>query len=189
MKEGISAPEAAASLKGINKVPLNPVVEAAYRRLQEWLETGTPPPEQPRIEFAHDPAKVVRDEHGIARGGIRLPQIEVPLATNSAIAAPGNPLGFLGGSCVPFPRERVRALDGTATYPARFEQATSATEKAGLVLPRYGGPLIDEVQEGLRVRDRRHLTDALPTWMNDLIAVSTVDREMDVIRIDLHDVL
>jgi hypothetical protein len=29
----------AAGLKGINEVPLNPVVEAAHRRLQEWLET------------------------------------------------------------------------------------------------------------------------------------------------------
>ena len=107
-----------------------------------------PPPEQPRIEFAHDSAEVVRDEHGIARGGIRLPQVEIPLATNSAIAAPGNPLGFLGGSCVPFPPEKVRALYGTAgTYVARFEQATAAAEKAGLVLPRDGGPLIDEAKK------------------------------------------
>ena len=139
---------AAAGFKGINEVPLNPVVEAAYRRLQEWLETDTPPPEQPRIEFAHDPPKVVRDEHGIARGGIRLPQVEVPLATNSAIPSPGNPLGFLGGSCVPFPPEKVRALYRTAgSYLARFEQATAATEKAGLVLPRDVGPLIDEAKE------------------------------------------
>jgi hypothetical protein len=83
----------------------------------------------------------VPDEHGIARGGIRLPQVEVPIATDSAIAAPGNPLGFLGGSCVPSPPDKVRAPYGTAgTYPARFEQATLAAEKAGLVLPRYGGP-------------------------------------------------
>jgi hypothetical protein len=145
---GEDAAVAVSGLRGINEVPLNPVVEAAYRHLQEWLDTGTPPPVQPRIEFAGDPAEVVRDEHGIARGGIRLPQVEVPLATNSAIAAPGNPLGFLGGSCVPFPPEKVRALYETAgSYLARFEQATAAAEKGGLVLPRDVGPLIDEAKE------------------------------------------
>jgi Alpha/beta hydrolase domain len=134
--------EAVGALQGINEVPLNPVVEAAYRRLQEWLETGTPPPSQPLIHFAGDPPEVVRDEHGIARGGIRLPQVEVPLATNSAIPAPGNPLGFLGGSCVPFLPDKVQALYGDAdNYLAQFEQATKAAEEVGVVLARDVEPL------------------------------------------------
>ena len=145
---GQPAAAVAAALKGINEVPLNPVVESAYRHLQGWLETGTPPPRQPLIDFAGDPAEVVRDEHGIARGGIRLPQVEVPLATNSAIPAPGHPMGFLGGSCVPFPPEKVRALYGQAEdYLERFEQATAALEKAGLILPRDVGPLLEEARE------------------------------------------
>jgi Alpha/beta hydrolase domain len=138
---------AAEALKGINEVPLNPVVEAAYRRLQEWLETGTPPPSQPLIQFAGDPAEVVRDAHGIGRGGIRLPQVEVPLATNSAISAPGSPFGFLGGSCVPFPPEQVLALYGDAdTYLARFAQAARAAEKAQVVLARDVEPLMREAE-------------------------------------------
>ena len=44
-----------AAMKGINEVPLAPVLEAAYRRLQEWLETGTAPPTQPLIEFGGGP--------------------------------------------------------------------------------------------------------------------------------------
>jgi Alpha/beta hydrolase domain len=145
---GQDADAAIAGLKGINEVPLNPVLEAAYRALQAWLETQTPPPSQPWIEFAGDPPKVVRDENGIGRGGIRLPQVEVPLATNSAIPAPGSPLGFLGGSCVPFPPEKVRALYGDAnTYLARFEQATRATERAGVLLDRDAGPLVQDAKE------------------------------------------
>lgn len=132
-------------LKGINEVPLNPVVEAAHRRLQEWLETGMAPPVQPLIQFQGDPVDVVRDQHGIARGGIRLPQVEVPLATNSSVPAPGNPMGFLGGSCVPFPPEKVRSLYGDReTYLARFEEATKAGEKAGVILARDVEPLIRE---------------------------------------------
>jgi Alpha/beta hydrolase domain len=133
-------------LKGINEVPLGPVVEAGHRRLQEWLETGNPPPVQPLIEFDGEPS-VVRDENGIARGGIRLPQVEAPLATNSAVPAPGNPLGFLGGSCVPFPSEKVRALYGTAEkYLARFEETTNTCEKGGVILARDADKLIRDAR-------------------------------------------
>lgn len=134
-------------VSGINEVPMNPVVEAAYHHMQSWLEGGSPPPAQPLIEFAGDPPEVVRDHHGLALGGIRLPQVEVPIATNSAIPAVGNPLGFLGGSCVPFPPEKVRALYGDVdTYLARFEQAARAAEKAGVILTRDVELLITEAR-------------------------------------------
>jgi hypothetical protein len=133
---------------GINQVPLNPVVEAAYHQLQAWLESASPPPVQPRIEFAGDPPEVVRDGHGIARGGVRLPQVEVPLATNSAVAAPGSRMGFLGGSCVPFPPERVRDLYGNVdAYLARFEHAARAAEKSGVLLPRDMEHLVAESRD------------------------------------------
>jgi Alpha/beta hydrolase domain len=139
---------AVADFTGINEVPLNPVVEAAHHWLQSWLETGTPPPVQPRIEFAGDPPEVVRDVHGVARGGIRLPQVAVPLATNSAMPASGNHLGFLGGSCVPFTTEKVLALyRDVDTYLSRFEQATRAAEKAGVVLARDVEPLLSEARK------------------------------------------
>jgi hypothetical protein len=132
---------------GINEIPINPVVEAAYRHLQTWVDTGAPPPVQPRIEFAGDPPVVVRDEHGIARGGIRLPQVEVPLATNSAIFSPESRMGFLGGSCVPFAAETVRSLYGDVdAYLARFAQAAGAAEKSGVLLPRDVEPLLAEAR-------------------------------------------
>jgi hypothetical protein len=58
-----------------------PVNDAALHHMQGWLSGGPPPPAQPRIEFAGDPPEIVRDEHGIARGGIWLPQVEVRIAT------------------------------------------------------------------------------------------------------------
>jgi hypothetical protein len=135
------------SVAGINRIPINPVVEAAYRHIQSWLETGSPPPAQPRIEFAGDPPEVARDDHGIARGGIRLPQTEVPLATNSAVFAPESRMGFLGGSCVPFPAAQIQALYGDAeTYLARFAQAVRAAEKSGVILPRDGERLMADAQ-------------------------------------------
>jgi hypothetical protein len=133
---------------GINEVPINPVMEAAYPRLQSWLERGAPPPAQRRIDFSGDPPDVVRDEHGIARGGIRLPQVEVPIATNSALPAPNSAMGFLGGSCVPFSPEKIRALYGNVnTYLTRFEEAARSAEKSGVILPRDVERLIAEARE------------------------------------------
>ena len=73
---------------------------------------GTPPPVQPRIAFDGDPAQIVRDEHGIARGGIRLPQVEVPLAHNSALQQAPDIFARLVGYHESFPVEKVRELYG-----------------------------------------------------------------------------
>jgi len=134
-------------LRGINEVPLNPVLEAAYRRTTEWLQTGAPPPPQPLIQFAGNPPEIGRDEQGIARGGIRLPQVEAPLATNSAVPAPGSPFGFLGGSSVPIPPEVLRhRYASAAEYLALFEQVTRAAEKAGVILARDAEGLVGDAR-------------------------------------------
>ncbi len=70
---------------GINRIPMVPLFDAGIRHMHEWVNGGPPPPSQPKIDFAGTPPEVVRDTDGIARGGIRLPQVEAPIATNSAI--------------------------------------------------------------------------------------------------------
>ena len=68
---------------------------------------------------------------------------------NSAIPAPGNPLGFLAGSCVPFSSEKVRSLySDVDRYLNRFEQATRAAEQAGVLLARDAEPLLREAKAG-----------------------------------------
>ena len=137
--------------EGINRVPMNPLYDTALHHMHAWLNGGPPPPEQPRIEFAGDPPQVVRDEDGIARGGIRLPQVEVPLATNSAIPLAPDIFSVLYGSCVPFPPEKVTELYGDeATYLSRFEEAARAAEKAGVLLQRDVEALIGEARESFR---------------------------------------
>jgi hypothetical protein len=52
----------------------------------------------------------------------------------------------LHGSSVPFPAAKVRELYGdAATFVTRFDEATHAAEKVG-VLPRDVGALTDEAQ-------------------------------------------
>jgi hypothetical protein len=124
-----------------------PVYDAGLHHLDQWLTTGTGPPSQPLIEFAGDPPEVVRDHHGIACGGIRLPQVEVPIAQNSAIPVADDIFSVLYGSSVPFSKPLLRELYGdAATFVARFEEAAHAAEKAGVLLSRDVGPLTDEAQ-------------------------------------------
>ena len=133
--------------EGINRLPMLPVFDAALHHLHAWVNGGSPPPLQPLIDFDGDPPEVVRDEHGIAMGGIRLPQADVPVATNSAIPLAPDIYSVLYGSSVPFTPEKLAELYGdTATYVARLEQASLDAEKAGVLLPRDVDAIVEEAR-------------------------------------------
>jgi hypothetical protein len=132
---------------GVNAVPMGLLYDAVFHHMQRWVADGVAPPSQPKIDFAGEPPQVVRDEHGIATGGIRLPQVEVPLATNSAIPRGEGIFAVLGGSCAPFPVSKLRALYGDqATYLARFEAAAQRAVAAGVLRPRDVPLLVAEAR-------------------------------------------
>ena len=107
---GIAVP----MVEGITPVSTTPVVDAALRHMRSWAAGGPPPPIQPRIEFAGDPPDVVRDDDGTAKGGIRLPQLRVPIGCYTS--TPIGDLHGMLGSHLPFPTDELRR--GTATVPA-----------------------------------------------------------------------
>ena len=91
---------------------------------------------------------IARDDNDIALGGIRLPQVEVPLGHNSAIQQSPDVLARLVGYHESFPEEKVRALYGSReACLARYDEATRAAEAAGVILPRDVGPLLAEAAE------------------------------------------
>ncbi len=131
--------------EGINRIPILPLYDAALHHMQKWLTAGTPPPITPRVEFAGDPADVVRDAHGIAKGGIRLPQADVPIAQNSAIPLADDVFAYLRGSSHPFTADKLRALyRDKPTFLARFEAAAQRAVDAGVLLPRDVAGLVAE---------------------------------------------
>jgi Alpha/beta hydrolase domain len=138
------------ALPGINQVSIAPVVDAALHHVQRWMIDGTAPPVQPRIEFSGAPAQIVRDGDGIARGGIRLPQVEVPLAHNSAIQRTPDVFARLVGSHEPFSTEEIRRRYGTReAYLTRYEEAIRTAENAGVIAPRDVEPLMAEAEKTL----------------------------------------
>ncbi len=138
------------TMNGINQVSIAPVADAALHHLQAWVSAGTPPPVQPRIEFDGDPPQIVRDANDIARGGIRLPQVEIPLGHNSAIQKRPDVFARLVGSHESFPVEKVRQLYGSReAYLARYKEAARAAEAASVVLPRDVDALVAEAADSV----------------------------------------
>jgi hypothetical protein len=133
------------AVPNINAIPMGPLFDIAHHHMHRWLAEGSPPPIQPKIEFSGNPVSVVRDEHGIAKGGIRLPQADVPLAQNSAIPLAEDIFALLGGSSHPFAADQVIELYGDLEqFIARFEAAAEQAVDAG-VLPV--GHVVELVKE------------------------------------------
>jgi hypothetical protein len=135
----------------MNRISLTPYYDAALHHLKRWVDGGAPAPSQPLIEFSGERPEVVRDEHGIARGGIRLPQAEVPVATNSSIPVTNDFAGSLRGSNQPFGKSKLDALYGSESkYLARFEQAAQHAVEAGVLLARDVAPALEEAAQEYR---------------------------------------
>lgn len=134
--------------QGINTIPMAYLYDAVFYHMHRWLAEGIAPPIQPKVEFAGDPPQVVRDAHGIAKGGIRLPQVEVPIATNGAEPRGEGIYALLGGSCHPFTADKVKAIYGDEeTYIARFTEAAERAVAAGVLRPRDIDKLVAEARD------------------------------------------
>ena len=65
-----------------SRVPLRHVVSAAIDALQRQITDGTSAPSAPPLamDFGNFAVSMARDEHGNARGGVRLAHVEAPTA-------------------------------------------------------------------------------------------------------------
>jgi hypothetical protein len=109
--------------------------DAAFVHVKRWIEVGAPPPAQPPIAVSGNPPAIDRDGHGIAIGGLRLPDVEVPISSNSGYNA-GAGLEALVGSTRPFQPERLKALYPThKDYVAKVTAAARSARLAGVILP------------------------------------------------------
>jgi Alpha/beta hydrolase domain len=121
----------------INSAPQRYIVNTAIHDLARWAAGGPAPPKAPPIAISVGPTPTIeRDEHGNARGGIRLPQLETPLATLSG--EPGGGPGFcsLFGFTAPFDAARLSSLYPThQDYVKAFSKAADRAQRDGFLLP------------------------------------------------------
>lgn len=120
-----------------NDGPQTYVMRAALRALRDWVVDGTPPPRSQPIETAD--GAIVRDELGIARGGIRTPIVDVPVEVNSSVGLP------LIGSRTPM---------DPAAIAARYE-SVEASRQQQLYRQQVEASLAAAISEGFVLADDR----------------------------------
>jgi Alpha/beta hydrolase domain len=110
--------------------------QAALDALVAWAAGGPPPPAAPRLEVDAE-QHLVAGEHGIARGGIRTPWVDVPTATLSGVGQAGEGFAVLAGRTDPFDQPTLEQLypGGRADYLERFAASLDATIAAGFLRP------------------------------------------------------
>jgi hypothetical protein len=127
-------------------MPMHYAASTAIHQLDRWVRTGTAPPVTPRFAFDETTGQLAKDEHGNTRGGIRMPPVEVPVATYLTTAC------GLGGITAPFTDAQVQALYPTfAVYQDRMRRATDRAVRQGWLLPPDAR---DQMRRVCTVRDR-----------------------------------
>src|SRR6185503_17894892 len=146
-----------------SRVPSYQVLNAAFDATHHWLADGVAPPMGPPIELKQLPPgatpapdtgrgrggrgggpswEIVRDELGLARGGIRLAAVAAPIAKNTgdnvgnvgAATGGGERNCRLMGSSEPFDAARLTTLyPAHDAYVAKVREATEKNLKAGYI--------------------------------------------------------
>jgi hypothetical protein len=122
---------------GLNEGPHHQTLRAALHHLIAWVQTGTAPPVGSRLELAaENPPVIARDERGNARGGVRTPFVDVPVAALSGEPTPGAPPFCASfGSTTPFDAATLaRLYPDHAAYVDAFTASTEEAVDAGFIL-------------------------------------------------------
>jgi Alpha/beta hydrolase domain len=166
-----------------SRVPSYHVLGTAFDAVHRWIAEGVLPPTAPPIELKQLPPEpgatavaargregrgpagprwdIVRDELGLARGGIRLAAMAAPIAKNTgdnvgtaAVTATGERNCRLMGSSEPFDTARLASL--YPTHDAYVAKVKDATEKL------LKGGFIDKVDADATIRDAEKSTVGRP---------------------------
>jgi hypothetical protein len=119
----------------INTGPHTYVARAGLAALERWAREGVAPAAMPRLELDDSGDDFVRDEIGNAVGGIRTPQLDVPVATLSGLGQAGGSFCALFGTTTPLDAAQLaeRYPDHT-TFVAEFDAALERAVEAGAIL-------------------------------------------------------
>ncbi|MBE7324644.1 hypothetical protein IEQ44_08260 [Nocardioides sp. Y6] len=132
-----TTPEGVAWLMGcdkpVNDFPFRHAANAAYAAMDRWVTFGIRPPAAKPIEIVDN--VIQRDRDGNAKGGVRLPDLDVPVATHSGLGnsstEAGNFICGLFGTTKRFTTERLSEL-----YPTRHSYVTAYTVRTMLAAAR-----------------------------------------------------
>jgi hypothetical protein len=113
------------------------VLNAAIAHLENWVRRGSPPPSADRLAtIGGDDPVLALDELGIARGGVRSPWVDAPVAVLSGLGQEGAMFIPLFGVTRPFDDVQLARLypNGREQYLAEFERRLDQAIASGFIL-------------------------------------------------------
>ena len=109
--------------------------------VQRWLDTGKLPPSAPRLKRDAS-GNLVRDDNGLAEGGLRHPFVQVPVAYNSSAGCP------LWGNYRSWSSAKIKKLYPThAAYVAKVRDWAGFEVSKGWLLPEDRDDVVAKAQE------------------------------------------
>lgn len=125
-----------------NAMPFYMTEIAAFDHLKNWMATGIAPPTAPRLQRDWL-GSIKKDANGNALGGLRLPEIDVPIAKYGHANFTTGSLAFLdlfacvaGGNTTYFNASKLKTLYPThEAYVSKYKAAADATVAKGYILP------------------------------------------------------
>jgi hypothetical protein len=164
---------------GLSDFPLEYIMNGAFANLDAWVRDpqGHIPPEADRIKLFLDASGNYHpdlDQDGNARGGVRTPYVDVPIATYYVHSTP--PIGSCGlmGYKVPFDDSSLKDLYcicfwrfcfSCNRYVPKVEDAVDALKQEGYITEADGERIITEaeaIQSHLPYLRGRHNLSPLP---------------------------
>lgn len=132
-RDGVSAPDGEPPVH-ISDVLWVPTSDAAILHMHRWINGSEAPPVQRpiQIETSDGRPAISRDQHGNALGGVRLPDLDVPIAQYVGSWMDSEWLG----RTFPFATDKLRNLYPThQDYVAKVSASSERALQAGVILP------------------------------------------------------
>ena len=118
-----------------NTVHWDYIDNAGLRALTKWIRAGEPPASIEQIRMRDNrPDSTERDEYGNAQGGIRVPELEAPVASYRGERNSIEDPAWLSGKTVPFSDAKIAELYPTGRAAA-WNLAVDRLRALELVLP------------------------------------------------------
>ncbi|MEO6339953.1 MAG: alpha/beta hydrolase domain-containing protein [Caulobacteraceae bacterium] len=127
-----------------NDLPLHFAIATMFDHMYRWVETGEAPPYGARIAL-NENLLPRRDADGNAIGGVRLPDLDVPIATRGVGEIHDERVLF--GYMLPFGRDELKARYGSQeAYVDQVQTATDRMVAARLLRADIAGEVIAAAQ-------------------------------------------
>ncbi|MEO8100683.1 MAG: alpha/beta hydrolase domain-containing protein [Acidobacteriota bacterium] len=155
-KNNVRLPQSAC-VNPLSKYPVEAYMSVGMYHLLRWVDQGIVPPKADRILIdrnrANDGSLMALDDRGNAKGGIRNPYVDLPVAKytarNTATPAPAGNAQLCGLSVytTPIAKADLKKMYGSkANYVKKVDARLKELEKVGWSLPVYHDLIIEDAK-------------------------------------------